>query len=114
MLIGVAIDAMGELDLESSRVAGWYVARGALDGRVWEGQGEACFRMIGNRERGRAPALNGMATFAAPLVGAGKKLSAVRVRFVAVCAGGVGHRCFEIAGCVTCQARYIGVFAEQG
>jgi len=50
VLIGVAIDAMGELDLESSRVAGRCVARGALDSRVWKGEGEAGSGVISDRK----------------------------------------------------------------
>ena len=54
-----------------------------------------------------------MATFASAFVGTRKKLSAVRIGLVAVRAGSVGNRRLEIAGCVTREARYIGVFAEQ-
>jgi hypothetical protein len=113
MLICVAIDTTGKLDFESGRLACRCVARCALDDRMRKGQWEAGLRMIGNRERGRAPALNSVAAFASAFIRTRKELAAVWIGLVAVCAGSVGNWCFEIASCVAGQAGYVSMFAEQ-
>jgi len=70
--------------------------------------------MIGHRECGGAPALHGVATFAAACVGTLCKLALVRIGFVAIGAGVMRNWSFEIAALMAAGTGNVDVFPKQG
>jgi hypothetical protein len=80
---------------------------------VREDQGKAGLRVIGEGEGGWAPTVHRMTTLATATVSATQKLSCMGIRLVAIGAGVVGDRGFEVSALMTRKAGDLEVFAEQ-
>jgi len=112
VLILVAIQAGGKLDLVFGVFAGWNMAGGALHIGVRRNQRVLGLGVVRSRECGRAPSLHGMAALAAALVRALGKLAAVLV-FVAIGARFERDLGLEIAALVAVEARYLKMLSHQ-
>ena len=104
MLVPVTVNAECVSDLELRVFARWHMARHALQLGVRKDQREPCLRMIRCRECRGQPPLNGVAAFAFASVATLCKLSAMRIRLVAIRTSVMGDRRLEIAGRMTCDA----------
>lgn len=113
MLVLVAVDALRKFDFEFRLFARRDVTRFAFDGRVREGEWETGLCVIGNGEDGGIPTLHGVAAFATAAISALGELPLVRIGLVAVSAGVMRNRRFEIAALVTAYARNIDMLALQ-
>jgi len=113
MLIGVAIDALRELDLEFRVIARGHMARCTLHRGVRKDQRESRLRVIRNREGRRTPSLHGVAALTLSTIGAMRELAAMRIGLVAIRACIVRYRCLEVRALVTTLAGNLEMLADQ-
>jgi len=113
MLVAVAVDARCKLDLEFRCCARRYVTSGAAHVCMRSLQREAGLRMVRDRERRWVPALYRVTAFATAAIRTFRKLTAVRIGFVAVGALAVRNRRLKISSDMTAQALNLEVFPKQ-
>lgn len=114
-LVGIlmTIDANAELDLVKSLRARRNMAGRTRHRGVRRHQRKARLRMIRNIERSWRPTRHDVTTLAASSIGALRKLSVMRIGFVAVRAEGMRDRRLEVARLVTGQARDLEMLTGQ-
>lgn len=113
MYVAMTIDTLQRFDPEHCRLSRWDVALGTLHISVFRPQRKLSLGVVGDGEPGGPEPVDGMAGFATPSIGTSQELSLVRIGPVAVRAGVVGDRRFEVSIPMTRLTRHFLMSAKQ-